>query len=302
MKTKQKIISEKTKYKALDIEYAQESDSHITNLHGTNIAERKDKHHKEYEQFYYEKAAGNAFTSGERKIVVDFIKERMSAGNVLEVGCGTGEMTNVLPNTIHYVGVDISKLAIDTAKKQHSQSWSSFNLLPADTHSLPFTDNTFDVVVSIYALEHFRSPKRYLSEMARILKSNGYLILLAPNLELPISLPNAIRHTSRMYKSLFICKRFIDYFKRLFGVYSFRVVHENFTDVTGKYEKPDDDLTYVVSSFEVIHFLERYYGFNIEKVSRLGIKTGIRYTIKKLITLLPAMRYYGSVLFVIMRK
>ena len=138
--------------------------------------------------------------------------------------------------------------------------------------------------------------------MVRVLKKGGHLILLAPNLELPTALPNAIRHTPHRHKALFIGRRLVDYGKRVFGNYSFRTIPENYTEATGLYEKPDDDLTHVVSSFEVIRFLEQHCHLQTMRANQLGKGSGVKHMAKRLTTFLPAMRYFGTVLFVIMRK
>ena len=96
--------------------------------------------------------------------------------------------------------------------------------------------------------------------------------------------------------------RLYDYIVRAFGSYSFRVLSENYLQATGRYEKKDDDLVYLASSFEVINFLKKrnfeFVFINKFKISGNSIKEKIR----KIITFFPLMRYYGTELFFIAKK
>jgi SAM-dependent methyltransferase len=49
-----------------------------------------------------------------------------------------------------------------------------------DVHSMPFADETFDCVVGIDVVHHFFHPARGLSEIARVLRPRGRLVLIEP--------------------------------------------------------------------------------------------------------------------------
>ncbi len=51
----------------------------------------------------------------------------------------------------------------------------------ASAEKLPFEDNTFDVVVSAWVLEHLPNPKESFSEIYRVLKPGGKVVFLTPN-------------------------------------------------------------------------------------------------------------------------
>lgn len=259
---------------------------------------------KNYQNFYYKKAKEKgSFDSGNRKIILDFIKNKTNQNrSLLEIGCGTGEIVYFLPTNVEYHGIDTSAFAIEQATKNCKNGGGRFSLFEPKTGKLPFEKEKFDFVLSIYSLEHFENPKLMLDEMVRVLKSEGWLIILAPNLELPFSFLNATRHKTLFFKTRLALFRIKDYFLRIFGFYKFRTLASNFSKETGKYEKIDDDISYIVSSYEVINYLVKKLKFKKVFVNTLGPGCGLKHKIKKLITFLPAMKYYGDMLFIIMKK
>ncbi len=50
----------------------------------------------------------------------------------------------------------------------------------ADAHDIPFPDHTFDLVISQAVLEHVRDPHFMVSELARILKPGGWILVDVP--------------------------------------------------------------------------------------------------------------------------
>ncbi len=259
---------------------------------------------KDFEPFYYKKTEEKeGWKIGFQNQVVQFIFKKFKAGDsLLEIGCGTGGAVNFLPKDLKYIGADISLFAIEQASQKYGNEKNREFVCLKEDDKLNFNSESFDFVMSIFSLEHFQKPKKILNEMTRVLKKNGYLILMAPNLEMPFSSPNAIRHKNIFYKFGLFLLRIKDYFLRLFGFYQFRTVKGNFSEVIGKYEKLDDDLTYIVSPFEVINFLKKYHNIRPVFIHKFSPAKNFRDKIKKMITFLPGMRYYGDIFFVIMQK
>jgi len=114
---------------------------------------------------------------GIRKIIkalLDFSGGVSREMRVLDVGCGTGALLNELREKADYVvGVDISSEALDFCRLQGHE-----NLVKADGASLPFKDEEFDIITAIGVIEHISDDKRFLSELQRVLKKHGRLILL----------------------------------------------------------------------------------------------------------------------------
>lgn len=93
-----------------------------------------------------------------------------NAHNVLDAGCGEGFYTHQHKNSINQVyGVDIAKEAIKKAGKKYQQCHFSV----ATLSKLPFADNFFSWVYSIYApiLE---------AEFTRVIAEKGYLLTVTP--------------------------------------------------------------------------------------------------------------------------
>lgn len=99
---------------------------------------------------------------------------------VLDVACGTGEFERLLLAdcpTQQIVGVDISdKMLAIAEQKCHAYPNVSFQIARAST--LPFTNDSFDVIVSANAFHYFDDPNAALGEMKRILKPNGTVVIL----------------------------------------------------------------------------------------------------------------------------
>lgn len=99
---------------------------------------------------------------------------------VLDVACGTGEFERLLLNqnpAQKIIGIDISQKMLNVAQEKY-QSYPNVELHKASVHSLPFVDRFFDVVVSANAFHYFDKPQLALSEMKRVLKPNGKVIIL----------------------------------------------------------------------------------------------------------------------------
>ena len=99
---------------------------------------------------------------------------------VLDCACGMGYGSNYLKGKASMViGGDISREAIKSAKSFYKQEELFF--LQLDATKLPFSENTFDVIVSLETIEHLESYKSFLSECVRVLKTGGTFICTTPN-------------------------------------------------------------------------------------------------------------------------
>ena len=96
------------------------------------------------------------------------------AASLLDIGCGEGYYTSKIAEYLHsknanVYGLDISKVAIKFAAKRYLNCQFSV----ASSHRLPFSDQSLDAIVRIYA------PCK-AQELNRTIKNNGYLITVTP--------------------------------------------------------------------------------------------------------------------------
>lgn len=98
--------------------------------------------------------------------------------NCLDVGCGDGRTSGLwlLGHGCSYLGVDISEPAVEEARALGLQAQ-----VIDDAASLPIPDGAYDVVVGVEVLEHLFLPLDALTEMARVLRPGGVLIVTVPN-------------------------------------------------------------------------------------------------------------------------
>ncbi len=96
---------------------------------------------------------------------------------VLEIGCGVGIVSAHLTNryTMDVTGTDLDSDQIAIAKTYNKES-KHLNFVIADATKLPFFNQKFDMVLSIYVLHHIGNWKNTLKEINRVLKENGYFI------------------------------------------------------------------------------------------------------------------------------
>ncbi len=116
---------------------------------------------------------------GEHAARYHFALPRIGGKVVLDIAVGTGYGLGILRRSAkQIVGVDVDPVAVEAAKGECGPNAS---VMLADGLSLPFANESFDAVTSFETLEHLYERKQFLSELRRVLKPGGELILSTPN-------------------------------------------------------------------------------------------------------------------------
>ncbi len=116
------------------------------------------------------------------KAEADFLRRELrGCDKILDIGCGIGAHERLLPE-FNILGVDASGLFVKYATEHNEQRNKQFIQGDA-THLNPqiFKDNTFDAVFSVATIEFIVDYELAIREIARVLKSNGKMILMILN-------------------------------------------------------------------------------------------------------------------------
>lgn len=106
--------------------------------------------------------------------------------NILDLGCGDGFFLYLLSNLsvkVTLTGFDNDKRVLNNARRNLGPK--KLKLLYGTAVKMPFSNNIFDKVIMTEVLEHIDDDKKALSEVYRILKLNGVLVLTVPNYNFP---------------------------------------------------------------------------------------------------------------------
>ncbi len=120
----------------------------------------------------------------ETKCLGKWRKELLSnlSGEVLEIGCGTGINLDYYPNTVTH----LTLLEPDPNMRKKLQEKIAFQtqtkfvieILDSKAESIPSLDNSFDAVISTLVLCSVKNQNKVLSEVYRVLNSNGEFIFI----------------------------------------------------------------------------------------------------------------------------
>ena len=97
----------------------------------------------------------------------------------MDIGCGNGYVLNYyFKEGAIFHGIDITEKAIELTKKRFELNNSIGNFSIQDAQNLSFEDNYFDCVCSMGVLHHVPNTEKAISEIYRVLKPSGRLILM----------------------------------------------------------------------------------------------------------------------------
>ncbi|BBM85101.1 class I SAM-dependent methyltransferase [Candidatus Uabimicrobium amorphum] len=111
------------------------------------------------------------------KLIMKSLPPNSKDMSCLEVGCGSGKISESVVSMVkNLTVVDISEKLAKGVGKSLQVAWGE-----EDACHLSMANNSFDIVISSECIEHTPNPRRALSEMVRVLKPNGTLVVTSPN-------------------------------------------------------------------------------------------------------------------------
>jgi SAM-dependent methyltransferase len=99
---------------------------------------------------------------------------------VLDVSTGAGHTALAFaPLVARVIATDLTPQMLDAARRLSTErKITNVEFTPADAQSLPFDDDTFDLVTNRIALHHYPDARRAVLDMARVCKGGGIVALV----------------------------------------------------------------------------------------------------------------------------
>ena len=145
-------------------------------------------------------------------------RELISKGKILDIGCSAGLFLSSLGSNYETVGIEPSKAAFREAQKITPNS-TLYNKKLSDVH---FQNEEFDIITMWDVIEHFDSPNKSLKLINKILKLNGYLILVTPNFSGLLSIAMRKRWIHLIRGHLFYFNK--DTIEKILSINNFEVI------------------------------------------------------------------------------
>src|SRR5882672_7706276 len=112
-----------------------------------------------------------------RRKVVEKLRPLLPSGaQVLDVACGTGDLSIALFENVgaQVIGIDFCRPMLERAARKQPQ----LSFIEGDALQLPFGDHVFDAVTIGFGLRNLANVERGLSELRRVLKPGGWAAIL----------------------------------------------------------------------------------------------------------------------------
>jgi demethylmenaquinone methyltransferase / 2-methoxy-6-polyprenyl-1,4-benzoquinol methylase len=177
---------------------------------------------------------------GWRKKAIRTLKKEKPK-QVLDVATGTGDMAIMAYHLLKpekITGIDISKEMLEIGKKKVEKEGlvDKIELQVGDSETINYSENTFDAVMVAFGVRNFENLEKGLSEMLRVLKPGGRLVVL----EFSKPRGRAIKKIYNLYMRI-VAPQVARWFKQNKQAYEYLTVSANafpdrqlFTDILNK--------------------------------------------------------------------
>jgi SAM-dependent methyltransferase len=110
--------------------------------------------------------------------------------HILDLGCGRGGVVELFWREVRLAaGLDPDSPSLSGHRS------AGMPVVRGVGESIPFADGSFDLVVSVWVLEHLVRPAAAFAEVQRVLRPGGHFVFLTPNLRNPLMIVNRIGRT-----------------------------------------------------------------------------------------------------------
>jgi ubiquinone/menaquinone biosynthesis C-methylase UbiE len=131
---------------------------------------------------FYNALSSSAIFMRHYELAAEDILSHCSHGTLLDIGTGPARLLLKLHQQspgMRLVGIDASAAMVTQAKQNVAQAGLSefIEIKEGSASSIPFPDQSFDIVVSTVSMHHWKQPEACLNEIYRVLKDNSFALI-----------------------------------------------------------------------------------------------------------------------------
>ena len=131
---------------------------------------------------FYNAISGTSVFQRHYELITRDILNYCSEGSILDVGTGPGWLLAKLHQRsprLRVIGLDVSPSMVAKAQKNMANAGLSeiIEIKEGEATHMPFTDSSFDTVVSTGSIHHWKEPTDSFNEIFRVLKYGGYALM-----------------------------------------------------------------------------------------------------------------------------
>lgn len=128
----------------------------------------------------------------------EVMKHAGTGNTLLNLGCSDGYYDNFLAKKYNkVVGFEINEKDLMIARQNKKEK--NIEYILGNGKKLPFKNNSFDTIICVDVLEHVKEDNKLISEIHRVLKINGRIIITVPHENFPFS-NDPINFSLRLFK------------------------------------------------------------------------------------------------------
>ena len=118
-----------------------------------------------------------------RKSAIRYLQKHSNPSTILDIATGTGDLAILANRMLHpkqITGIDISEKMMEIGQKKIDKLEMSdvIEFKKEDCTNLNFDSNSYDAIISAFALRNFENLDQCLSEMYRVLKPGGLIVVI----------------------------------------------------------------------------------------------------------------------------